>query len=142
MITKLFRRSDTGLNPQTAQTFTPSSASSGRVVGYAMMTVIYAVLLVATTSTYLGDTGAYASNIVEYDRGLSANSRVLLWEAGHLYWRPLGLVLFRRFAGLTPYSRTGEHELAATAVLVAITMRSEEHTSELQSHVNLVCRLL
>src|SRR5260370_30207571 len=26
--------------------------------------------------------------------------------------------------------------------IVAITMRSEEHTSELQSHLNLVCRLL
>src|SRR5690242_21380218 len=33
---------------------------------------------------------------------------------------------------------------AAAAVLFAgnITARSEEHTSELQSHVNLVCRLL
>src|SRR5690242_20914505 len=28
------------------------------------------------------------------------------------------------------------------AVLAAVFLRSEEHTSELQSHVNLVCRLL
>src|SRR4051812_49781145 len=28
------------------------------------------------------------------------------------------------------------------AVLEAVVVRSEEHTSELQSHVNLVCRLL
>src|SRR5690242_12906272 len=29
-----------------------------------------------------------------------------------------------------------------TQVIIAATLRSEEHTSELQSHVNLVCRLL
>src|SRR5690242_4161547 len=33
-----------------------------------------------------------------------------------------------------PHSRLGQHGRAST--------RSEEHTSELQSHVNLVCRLL
>src|SRR5260221_6687298 len=32
--------------------------------------------------------------------------------------------------------------LAAGAVLAALTLRSEEHTSELQSHSDLVCRLL
>src|SRR5713101_3561160 len=32
--------------------------------------------------------------------------------------------------------------LATGAALVALLLRSEEHTSELQSHVNLVCRLL
>src|SRR5690242_21163075 len=31
---------------------------------------------------------------------------------------------------------------AMNSTAVAITTRSEEHTSELQSHVNLVCRLL
>src|SRR5690242_21864490 len=30
----------------------------------------------------------------------------------------------------------------AAGLLVPTTVRSEEHTSELQSHVNLVCRLL
>src|SRR5690242_21211841 len=35
------------------------------------------------------------------------------------------------------------HVNAASAALVcALVVRSEEHTSELQSHVNLVCRLL
>src|SRR5260370_24101349 len=32
--------------------------------------------------------------------------------------------------------------LAGAAVDVAVEPRSEEHTSELQSHLNLVCRLL
>src|SRR5690242_21676551 len=33
-------------------------------------------------------------------------------------------------------------EIAVCVVLVGYRQRSEEHTSELQSHVNLVCRLL
>src|SRR5690242_21274322 len=32
--------------------------------------------------------------------------------------------------------------VVSTVVVVALVGRSEEHTSELQSHVNLVCRLL
>src|SRR5690242_20931382 len=43
--------------------------------------------------------------------------------------------------GHTQYTRnmvTG----ASTADLAVVLVRSEEHTSELQSHVNLVCRLL
>src|SRR5438477_3378857 len=40
----------------------------------------------------------------------------------------------RRAAGV----RTNQMESAGSAA----SMRSEEHTSELQSHVNLVCRLL
>src|SRR5260370_5463816 len=35
--------------------------------------------------------------------------------------------------------RGGDNELA---VLIVAAARSEEHTSELQSHLNLVCRLL
>src|SRR5260370_25865969 len=34
------------------------------------------------------------------------------------------------------------HQLPAIAPLLAQEERSEEHTSELQSHLNLVCRLL
>src|SRR5260370_6053081 len=32
--------------------------------------------------------------------------------------------------------------LSAAYTVIALTIRSEEHTSELQSHLNLVCRLL
>src|SRR5690242_21483782 len=37
---------------------------------------------------------------------------------------------------------TGDHGLAAAVLRQQLGLRSEEHTSELQSHVNLVCRLL
>src|SRR5260370_40395745 len=48
--------------------------------------------------------------------------------------------LFRSFKG-----REGESEVPAKECLSAIGVekdRSEEHTSELQSHLNIVCRLL
>src|SRR5690242_20996163 len=36
----------------------------------------------------------------------------------------------------------GTQSTPSNQVLIGIALRSEEHTSELQSHVNLVCRLL
>src|SRR5260370_26918193 len=44
----------------------------------------------------------------------------------------LGLCLFRLNGSL----------FAVIAAFVMVCLRSEEHTSELQSHLNLVCRLL
>src|SRR5690242_21351729 len=38
--------------------------------------------------------------------------------------------------------RMKESDQLATSFITPYGMRSEEHTSELQSHVNLVCRLL
>src|SRR4051812_46153695 len=40
------------------------------------------------------------------------------------------------------YREKGDHIITAVTEHKAILDRSEEHTSELQSHVNLVCRLL
>src|SRR6266849_6375520 len=42
----------------------------------------------------------------------------------------------------TPATRPFVHEIAVTAASSANVTRSEEHTSELQSRVDLVCRLL
>src|SRR4051812_49938692 len=49
--------------------------------------------------------------------------------------------LFRSIR-LPPDYAGNEHQKESLAQLAADTLRSEEHTSELQSHVNLVCRLL
>jgi hypothetical protein len=92
-----------------------------RLVGLGVMTLIYAFLTIVTNSNYFGDTELYASSIIQFDNGGFSNSQNTLWESGHLYWRPAGLVLYRAFGGLTSYSKTGEYELAATAMLVAIT---------------------
>src|SRR5690242_20860250 len=58
--------------------------------------------------------------------------------AALLYLAPVVVAVLARFIlgeALTPLRMF-------LAVLVMIGVRSEEHTSELQSHVNLVCRLL
>src|SRR5260370_20248588 len=49
-------------------------------------------------------------------------------------------------AGAGPFERTragkSPHIFLISADMVSPDLRSEEHTSELQSHLNLVCRLL
>src|SRR5207237_10635629 len=52
---------------------------------------------------------------------------------------PLELMNAVDFAEAAPEARRAAIELAADALH---ELRSEEHTSELQSHLNLVCRLL
>src|SRR5712691_11342969 len=53
----------------------------------------------------------------------------------------------RLLAGPSPaspsfFSESAEDHIASLALLLRIVKRSEEHTSELQSQSNLVCRLL
>src|SRR2546426_6770133 len=48
----------------------------------------------------------------------------------------------RHLAGLAERDRRLAHELAAGVLRRRAQLRSEEHTSELQSPCNLVCRLL
>src|SRR5260370_22435807 len=57
--------------------------------------------------------------------------------------------LFRSYVNPIPVGnrlvnrhQIGRVNIASPRKLVRIAMRSEEHTSELQSHLNLVCRLL
>src|SRR5690242_21054032 len=47
-----------------------------------------------------------------------------------------------RMVGMTVAGRPTQYTCTSTMRGAAATGRSEEHTSELQSHVNLVCRLL
>src|SRR5690242_11760447 len=60
--------------------------------------------------------------------------RTPLWELASVIWALAGLV---KNACSYPRDRA-----VRFPVISQITDRSEEHTSELQSHVNLVCRLL
>src|SRR5260370_12003683 len=51
--------------------------------------------------------------------------------------------LFRSVGQVTRANREcGSASSTASSAVVTNTARSEEHTSELQSHLNLVCRLL
>src|SRR5690242_20916250 len=53
------------------------------------------------------------------------------------------LGIWRRHAVISPSSQPLERGFGRSPQhLLGVSIRSEEHTSELQSHVNLVCRLL
>src|SRR5690242_21181821 len=53
-----------------------------------------------------------------------------------------GAVAHALAAGFVPIRKRGKLPHATVRVAYSLEYRSEEHTSELQSHVNLVCRLL
>src|SRR5437016_11762789 len=57
--------------------------------------------------------------------------------SGHVFW-PLQRKGRKHAAHIRGFHRTSHHQVMAGAVKA----RSEEHTSELQSLTNLVCRLL
>src|SRR5260370_31588783 len=48
----------------------------------------------------------------------------------------------RKLGTAEEFANRGHDRLGVHQVMAAIRERSEEHTSELQSHLNLVCRLL
>src|SRR5690242_21310303 len=67
---------------------------------------------------------------------------VRLAEARQRPVQPADLIVARAAAEQPPV-QVGRHRQHAAADRHArLVLRSEEHTSELQSHVNLVCRLL
>src|SRR5260370_14001481 len=61
-------------------------------------------------------------------------------QEGFAYIAPPFAVIFT--TGLLWRRANGVAALTTIAAGFPFTMRSEEHTSELQSHLNLVCRLL
>src|SRR5690242_20893197 len=54
-------------------------------------------------------------------------------------WRPITSTTITR---LCDSAVVCSRSIASVQIATAVSNRSEEHTSELQSHVNLVCRLL
>src|SRR2546422_3693344 len=69
--------------------------------------------------------------------------RSIFEPAGHPNGDPLlvsGGRYFQRFR--YRFDEAGNGQLASTLFLVKLKKRSEEHTSELQSRLHLVCRLL
>src|SRR5690242_21436664 len=70
-----------------------------------------------------------------------------LFRSGFITWHEI-MVRAQEYLKTKKYRRFSLHSkiiISTTLLLLCITtilFRSEEHTSELQSHVNLVCRLL
>src|SRR5260370_32589103 len=82
-------------------------------------------------TTLFRSQGKHAMPAVGVSYGLASG---LLYGVATLALKALSGAVFHRTGGLT--------RLVITAATSPYPYRSEEHTSELQSHLNLVCRLL
>src|SRR5690242_2997262 len=91
---------------------------------------------------------------IEYEQGTPDAEELIAWieaKGGKLRWRDAGISIKpisvtgtrRIFEFAFDYARrNGRRKVTAVHKANIMKFRSEEHTSELQSHVNLVCRLL
>ena len=88
------------------------------VVATAALSFIVLFLLTVPEST--ADTPVYVNQIFQYYQQGASASPLLLWEFGHLLWRPLGYGLWRAFhSTLSPWSGNNPY-LEITAVLMGI----------------------
>ena len=72
----------------------------------------------------------------------TAQERVSVRTWLYTYYNVLCSTPTSSFVGKVENCGTNSQELIATAIYIDSHTRSEEHTSELQSHSDLVCRLL
>src|SRR5690242_21697991 len=116
---------------------TPTSLEFDDVTGLRVRLIAGSVAVLATTGKPTLEVSSIEGdplNVTYADGVLTVAHENLSWE-GLLKWlRP------QRHAATVTVSVP--RKCAAQVGVVSATARSEEHTSELQSHVNLVCRLL
>src|SRR5436309_15917875 len=139
----------------------PSWQSPLRAFAWGVRSVASTVLTLVLFATYLG-IGALAHD-THFSLGWVLASTALVWAgpAQIILISTLGsgatvveaaiavtvsaIRLFPMVVSVLPMIRTSEikrRHLALVTHFIAVTLRSEEHTSELQSRENLVCRLL
>lgn len=85
------------------------------LLGLAVFIVIY----VLTIQDNIGDTGVYVTNILDYAQSGGSNPS-LIWELGHLFWRPIGYVLWQITVPLTSLWFPGNPVTQIEAVLFAL----------------------
>jgi len=93
-------------------------------LGYISSAAFYGILVLCTVADFAGDTRYYANDIIRFSEASWHGYPNPLWDFGHLYWRPLGWILFKWFTRFTAYSASGEEAFAATALLVAASIVS------------------
>jgi len=81
---------------------------------------LFVVLDLATVPGLIGDTLVYVGQMITYSQGGPGASPSLLWEFGHLLWRPLGYALWKLAMPLLAWWFAGNPILEITAVLFAI----------------------
>src|SRR5690242_21642227 len=96
-----------------------------------------------TSAVYLANKNIYeAAEAHPEQHGMGATLTAAWIDGSKLSIAHVGDSRAYLLRGGTLQQLTNDHSLVAEQVRRGILTRSEEHTSELQSHVNLVCRLL
>ena len=93
-----------------------------RLPDQAWLAAILLLILLCTKGFYLADTNFYVSEITDSFREPAVGTGKVLWEFGHLLWRPLGWILVRIIApALIPL--TGwDLGIICSALLVGVSM--------------------
>jgi hypothetical protein len=108
---------DTKLLKSTSAVVDSRTSSAAAVIG--LLLLFLALYLIATPIT-TGDTPVYVNDMLRYARGDASAPPWVLWEFGHVLWRPLGYFLWK-FAHPLLQSWSGNNPvIEITAVLFAV----------------------
>ena len=84
--------------------------------GYGPLVAVYLLATAFTDAYFMGDTADYVDSIVSFLGGQNYK----FWEFGHLFWRPLGWLLYEFSKPLTSFLGGGDVRLQVTVVLLAL----------------------
>ncbi len=84
---------------------------------YVVVLAVYILTTLFTNAYFMADTYDYVDSIVAFAAGRYYD----FWEFGHLFWRPLGWVLYVLCKPLTNFVVGGEVRLNVTLILVVIS---------------------
>jgi hypothetical protein len=101
------------LNNEGAATATrwPTVAQS-----YGLLLAVYLLATLFTSAYFMADTADYVESIVSFVGGRNYE----FWEFGHLFWRPLGWLLYAVCSRLLSLMASGDVRFNVTLVLVAL----------------------
>jgi hypothetical protein len=83
---------------------------------YALLPAVYLLATLLTNADFMADTTDYVDSIVSFVGGRNYE----FWEFGHLFWRPLGWLLYALCKPMTSLVASGEVRFNVTLVLVAL----------------------
>lgn len=95
---------------------------SGSLWQYGVVAAVFCFLLFYTRSSFLNDTIYYSNSIDSARSCTSLHHCPELWEAGHLLWRPFGLLLSGPLLPLlSPLAGNSDPKLAITLLLIVVS---------------------
>jgi hypothetical protein len=83
---------------------------------YALLPAVYLLATLFTNADFMADTTDYVDSIASFVGGRNYE----FWEFGHLFWRPLGWLLYALYKPMTSSVASGDVRFNVTLVLVAL----------------------